>query len=191
MVCRLDVEAKRRVMTEARERDDAQKGAVTAPLLPGRSEDAAASAARKADREEKLRQRAMLPMPATVSAASVYEEAGDVAPAAAALPQQEPDCADLAAAAAGTSQNYYTSGMQDLSERTNRFTTTDKMEVHRKMAIAPADWFGKGIHSSQAAAVEADSTACGALTVGVAPNSAASRVFTPGLRIVDDEPANS
>jgi hypothetical protein len=84
--------------------------------------------------------------------------------------------------------------MQDLSQRTNRFTTTDKMEMHRKMAIAPADWFGKGIHSSQAAgaaAADADPAACEALTVGVAPKSARSNVFTPGLRIVDDGPAKT
>jgi hypothetical protein len=186
MVCRLDVEAKRRIMTEARELDDAQKGAVTA--LPGKSEDPAASATRKADREEKLRQRSMLPMPATVSAASVYEEAGGAAPSAAPALQPPHDSADLAAAAAGISRDYYTSGMQDLSQRTNRFTTTDKMEMHRKMAIVPANWFGTGIHSSQGGA---DPAASEQLTVGAAPSSDASSVFTPGLRIVDDDPTTS
>ena len=52
----------------------------------------------------------MLPMPAAVSAASVYEEAGGVAPSSKGVYKVVPTSAELAAAAAGTSKNYYTTG---------------------------------------------------------------------------------
>ena len=70
--------------------------------------------------------------------------------------------------------------MQDLSGRTNRFTSTEKMEIHRKMAIAPSDWFGCSIHDSDSVVASEASE-----SVGQRP----SDIFTPGLRIVGDKPA--
>ena len=35
---------------------------------------------------------------------------------------------------------------QDGSDRTNRFTTSEMAQTHRELAVAPDDWFGKGIH---------------------------------------------
>mmetsp|Transcript_4075 Transcript_4075/g.13175 ORF Transcript_4075/g.13175 Transcript_4075/m.13175 type:complete len:267 (+) Transcript_4075:981-1781(+) len=108
------------------------------------------AARRRAAREEKLRERAMLPTPATVAAASVYADpdgdGGEEPPAPVVAQRIEPSAAEMAAAAAGQQVGFYTSGMQDASDRNNRFTSDDKVEAHRQMAIAPSDWFGSGIH---------------------------------------------
>lgn len=73
MVCQLDVEAKRRKVAEFEEaRSAVMLGQRRAQLLPPSEEDEQQSAARKAERDEKLRAREMLPMPSTVAAGSVY-----------------------------------------------------------------------------------------------------------------------
>jgi len=150
MVCRLDVEAKRRKNAEAQARAEAQRTQTSyaGNALSGETEEEAAR--RRAAREEKLRERAMLPTPATVAAASVYAdpdgEEGEEPPAPVVAPRIEPSAAEMAAAAAGQQVGFYTSGMQDAADRNNRFTSDDKVEAHRQMAITPSDWFGSGIH---------------------------------------------
>ena len=52
---------------------------------------------------------------------------------------------ELAAAASGVDAPMH-KGMQDGSDRTNRFTTSEMAQTHRELAVAPDDWFGKGIH---------------------------------------------
>ena len=77
MVCQLDMEAKRRRLAAAEEakhlawRADAMVGGAAAEQS---AESAEAAAARRAIREEALRKRAMLPMPDTVAATSVYDD---------------------------------------------------------------------------------------------------------------------
>ena len=161
MVCQLDIEAKRRKLQAA---EEARYAALAPPTKGGASasaEDAAAAAARHAAREEKLRERAMLPMPTTVSASSVYADGADEkseedAPEAesatggdaaatttvsSVAEQVNLDPARQAHAASGTSMSY-TSGVQDGGEqRTNRHTTSALAAQHRALAVAPADWF--------------------------------------------------
>jgi len=160
MVCQLDVEAKRRKIAAAEE-------AKLAVAMPGvakttDAESEAAAAARLAAREEKLRERALLPMPTTVAATSVYGEAepsGDSTEAggsqaadegaSAAKPQAtqptvtQPTAVDLAAEAAAASgaSMAYTSGMQDTEQRVNRHTTPGIAAAHRALAVPRADWF--------------------------------------------------
>ena len=76
MVCQLDVEAKRRKIAEAEESKRAATMAEmrSAAATKSTAESEEAEAARLAEREEKLRQRALLPMPSCVTATSVYGE---------------------------------------------------------------------------------------------------------------------
>ena len=171
MVCQLDVEAKRRKMQSQEEERLAAAGFgekagrdVTANSL----EDEAAAAARKAERDQKLLERAMLPMPSCVAATSVYAEgnadegsggssdavgmpssrpsaSGATIPAGASpLPLGDAAASDaaLAAAGAGTLRHSYTGGMQDGTGevRTNRHTTGVMAASHRKMAEMSQSW---------------------------------------------------
>jgi len=159
MVCKLDVEAKRRKIAEKEAERDAEhmlgqakvQAAVEAP--PDESE-----IERRAAREQKLRERAMLPMPAAVSAASVYDS--DLTPDAAAkpapaeppsVPAADPaiSALEMAATASGVT------GAFTGEQKVNRFTSADKAAVHRSLAVAPDDWFGSGIHSTEPAVPEA------------------------------------
>mmetsp|Transcript_53999 Transcript_53999/g.139479 ORF Transcript_53999/g.139479 Transcript_53999/m.139479 type:complete len:255 (+) Transcript_53999:325-1089(+) len=79
MVCQLDIEAKkRRLATAEQERQDAWRAATaTGGVFRETPEDAEAAAAHRAAREEALRKRHMLPMPAEVAAGSVYADPSD------------------------------------------------------------------------------------------------------------------
>lgn len=155
MVCQLDVEAKRRKLAAFEEAREAERKVGTGMAgAADEAETAEAAAARLAAREEKLRQRAMLPMPSTVAATSVYREAegedaetgGDggnsSAPPLPTLPTKLPpiDAAAEAAAASGASMAY-TSGMQDGEQRVNRHTSEGLAAAHRELAVPRADWF--------------------------------------------------
>mmetsp|Transcript_45312 Transcript_45312/g.98588 ORF Transcript_45312/g.98588 Transcript_45312/m.98588 type:complete len:334 (+) Transcript_45312:102-1103(+) len=153
MVCRLDVEAKKRKMDALEAKREAERNFSAKKVVVEAPDDEAAR--RKAEREEKLRQRAMMPMPKTVAAASVYVDPNEQSEGEEPPPRVEvvqPVAADpavLAEAAAGVDSSYG-KGMQDATERTNRFTSTDKAAIHRSLAVAPADWFGVGIHAAAA-----------------------------------------
>ena len=74
MVCQLDMEAKRRRLAEAEQAKQDSWRSDTRQGVPAEesAERVEAEAARRAAREEALRQRALLPMPETVIATSVY-----------------------------------------------------------------------------------------------------------------------
>lgn len=162
MVCQLDVEAKRRQIAEFEEARRAEQMAAMGRAGTAAVEDEAAAAQRRAEREEKLRQRAMLPMPECVTATSVYlevegAEAGGEAPAAggssgaggvpvvaaSAPATSEAELAAAAAVGSGTVGFSYTSGTQDPTRAhptNNRFTTESMVASHR--ALLPGDdWF--------------------------------------------------
>lgn len=161
MVCQLDVEAKRRKMAAFEEAREAERRVGTGMAVAvDEVESAEAAAARLAAREEKLRQRAMLPMPSTVAAASVYGEAeeedpgtgGEGSSSSAPLPtlpvklptlpaKAPPIEAHTEAAAAGGASMSYTSGMQDGEQRVNRHTSAGLAAAHRELAVPRADWF--------------------------------------------------
>mmetsp|Transcript_19232 Transcript_19232/g.44205 ORF Transcript_19232/g.44205 Transcript_19232/m.44205 type:complete len:341 (-) Transcript_19232:346-1368(-) len=153
-VCRIDVEANKRKFAaiEAARTAERNPGAVAATPVPAMDEE---EKNRRAAREEKLRQRAMMPMPSTVAASSVYVDetdggtASESAPGTESSNAHETDTAILAAAAAGV-ESTYGKGQQDAADRQNRFTTADKAAAHRSLAVAPADWFGNGIHAAAA-----------------------------------------
>ena len=168
MVCQLDVEAKRRKIAEAEESKRAATMAEmrSAAATKSTAEDEEAEAKRLAAREEKLRQRAALPMPSCVTATSVYgENDPDDAVADAADPSAQTttdtsssvfkpgiaevitaapamSASELAAAASGTQSFSYTSGIQDGTgaARTNRFTSAEMAASHRKL-LPGDDWF--------------------------------------------------
>jgi hypothetical protein len=161
MVCQIDMEAKRR-------RLESNDAIVTANGPGGgagssTAEDEAAAAARKAEREQKLLERAMLPMPSCVTATSVYTEgseqdtggvatAGGAASSGHAATTGTSTCAttasatpatdaEVAAAAAGTLGYSYTHGLQETgAQRTNRHTTPALAEAHRRMAAMDQSW---------------------------------------------------
>ena len=148
MVCQLDVEAKMRRIQEAEELKKAEQLAAMgkasgAGSSTGESDEA--RAARLAEREEKLRQRALLPMPACVTATSVYEEAEAALPVSttAVAPTVAPELDPSVAAAVGSGAQAfsYTSGMNDGVARPNRFTSAEVAASHRKMAVPADDWF--------------------------------------------------
>lgn len=163
MVCQLDVEANKRRLAEAEEAKAAQQRAAMGKASASASdaESDAAKAVRLAAREEKLRQRDMLPMPSCVTATSVYTEGnpeGEVAagsseggaPSASTLHASATDPSvaapvldDAAAAAVGSgAQGFsYTGGTQDGASRPNRFTSAEMAAQHRKMAEPAMDWF--------------------------------------------------
>ena len=41
---------------------------------------------------------------------------------------------------------------EELDMSSNKFTSTDKAAMHRSLAVAPADWFGSGIHAADSGA---------------------------------------
>jgi hypothetical protein len=146
MVCRLDMEAKRRKLDAV---EEARRAIGGREAVSTETEEEAA--ARIAAREEKLRQRAMMPMPSTVIATTVYDD-GDPSSTAddgtklaegssAAVPlvaqTEEPSAADLARAASGA-QMSYTGGMQDGTHHVNRHTTPGLAAAHRAMAVPAA-----------------------------------------------------
>jgi hypothetical protein len=160
MVCQLDVEAKRRKLVDA---EEAKRAATMIAMSTGAEQQAESEsvlAARRAEREEKLRQRAMLPMPSCVTATSVYTEnapegedeapaegaPAPARPAPAAPAAAELSTSELAAAASGASGFSYTSGIQDGtgSARPNRFTTEEMAASHRRM-LPGSDWFNVGL----------------------------------------------
>jgi hypothetical protein len=164
MVCQLDVEAKRRKLAEheAKRRAEQTQHAAAADVRV-EQENAEAAAARRAEREEKLRQRAMLPMPACVTATSVYDEGreGDeeapppssneaavVAPSSATAstavtaPTAAVPTMDAVAGSGVGASFSYTSGNQDgEAGRVNRHTTNEMAAAHRALAQPSADWF--------------------------------------------------
>lgn len=151
MVCRIDVEANKRKHVEIEAARTAERDPGAAASMPAPVEDEEAKKKRVA-REETLRERAMLPMPACVAAASVYEDEDSEPPPSRGVDVNagvQIDTATLAASASGVNSTYG-KGMQDATERVNKFTTADKAAAHRSLAVAPADWFGTGIHADAA-----------------------------------------
>jgi hypothetical protein len=154
MVCQIDMEAKRRKLQAS---EEARRSVMTTSSSITESEEE--TAARLAAREEKLRQRAMLPMPTTVAATSVYGEVEDAEAGGAEASSVDATCtdtngtkagssstsapsqmsavetdADMARAGSGANMSY-TNGMQDGSQRVNRHTTPGLAAVHRSLAV--------------------------------------------------------
>ena len=173
MVCQLDIEAKRRKVADAEEAKRAMASAAMGKASRGEedAESAAAEAARRAAREEKLRQREMLPMPACVTATSVYAEGqpeGDAAaaegeaagssaapgPSSTMVPPVAPPVVSdsmLAAAGSGATGFSYTSGIQDGTgvARVNRFTSDEMAASHRKL-LPNDEWFNVRLPTEEA-----------------------------------------
>ena len=97
MVCQLDVEAKRRKMAELEAARDAA-GVAATHIDTASAEDIEK---RRIDREAKLRERAMKPMPAAMSASSVYDDDEPGQSSLRVEKQKEADTNELAAAASG------------------------------------------------------------------------------------------
>ena len=135
MVCQIDVDAKRRKIAEVEEARFA-----TGPVEVVETEEDIAL--RRAAREEKLRERAMMSYPEEITASSVY--ADDEKPTLADNQElaTELSLAEQAAAASGDIAGTisYTSGMQDGSLRPNKHTSGDMAAAHRAQAIVPNDW---------------------------------------------------
>ena len=168
MVCQLDVEAKRRKMQEREDERLAAAGFGGAKAEAAvTEEDAQLAAERKAEREKKLLERSMMPMPSCVTATSVYSEGleesgeaaegGAVASTSAAGTLAQPTIAAavdgvlaaatatdgyMAAAGAGTVGHSYTGGTQDGTggERTNRHTTSSMAASHRRLVGGKVDY---------------------------------------------------
>ena len=85
MVCQLDIEAKRRRLDAAEQakHEAWKKDTMTGASAEESAENAEAAAARRVARDAALRQRAMLPMPSSVAATTVYEDGSSSADAAA------------------------------------------------------------------------------------------------------------
>ena len=153
MVCQIDVDAKRRKIAEVEE----ARFAAAKPNPNEVAETEEEIARRRAAREEKLRERAMMAYPEEVIASSVYADdmptEADNQKLATELSQ-----AEQAAAAAGgeTGTISYTSGMQDGSLRPNKHTSAEMAAAHRAQAVPAADWmFGAaGAATVTAAAAE-------------------------------------
>jgi len=154
MVCQLDVEANKRRIAEleaARDRERMSEHKVGKETEEERRR-------KLAEREAKLLEREMMPMPATVCARVVDEDATDEEAEGAAttstLHVEKPvplDPAALAIAASGVASSY-TGGMQDGAKRVNRFTTDAAAAAHRKLAVPGADWFNPTPKEDEAAA---------------------------------------
>ena len=145
MVCQLDVEAKRR-KTEALE---AARDAERTGHMGESGANDEAEAARRAVREEKLRERAMMPMPVTVSANGLAILENPEAPQTLTLvPECPADGALLAIEGSGTS-------VSKLAAPENRGPVA---AMHRAMAVAPVDWFNP---SAAAGALPPADPACG------------------------------
>ena len=97
MVCQLDVEAKRRKMAELEAARDA--AGVAATHIDTASAEEIEK--RRKDREAKLRERAMKPMPVAMSASSVYDDDEQGQSSLRVEKQKEADTNELAAAASG------------------------------------------------------------------------------------------
>lgn len=133
----------------------AKAAAVQAAAAAAAEAERIADEQRREVREEKLRQRAMLPMPAAVAAVvrdpdAMTEPAqptGEV-PLLMAVPGAGVDLLTLAADASGV-KGSYTAGMQDAVERVNRFTSAEMAGNHRKLAVPTNDWFmpGGAVHA--------------------------------------------
>ena len=151
MVCQLDVEAKRRKIAEFEEARDAA-GRVN-PYVAERatSEEVAA---RREEREAKLRERAMLAMPSTVAAASVYEDYDEEGGTSSLKVEPVPEFDPLASAAAGSGVSAsMAKGLQDggyMSAPVNKFTSTEMASAHRSLAVPDASFFAPGIHAEEA-----------------------------------------
>lgn len=157
MVCQLDVEAKRRKIAEFEDARDAAGRVATRADIDAQREDKQEAEQRRVDREAKLRERAMIAMPSTVAASSVYEDDDGEAPSLKVAPEVVFDPLAAAAAASGV-KGSMTSGMQDGLDRTNRFTTTELAATHRALAVPDSSFFAPGIHAEQ---VDEEGTAAG------------------------------
>jgi len=149
MVCQIDVDAKRRKIAEVEEARFA-----TGPVEVVESEEEIAL--RRAAREEKLRERAMMSYPEEITASSVYADDLPTEVDNQAL-ATELSLAEQAAAASGDIAGTisYTSGMQDGSLRPNKHTSGEMAAAHRAQAIVPNDWmFGSAGAATAAAAQE-------------------------------------
>lgn len=133
-VCQIDVDAKKRKIQELEE----ARAATNLEVSKVETEEEIAQ--RRLEREERLRQRAMMSFPETVAASSVYEEDEKPEEPAVVATTDEPSAAELAAAASGVDGSY-TSGMQDGAVRPNKHTSASAAASHRSQAIVPNDWF--------------------------------------------------
>ena len=151
MVCRLDMEAKKRKIDAIEASKEADRTGQRGVAPPATAEDLAAEAKRREEREEKLRQRAMKNHSAAVAAASVYDDGEAPKPdgPAAGTGQVAPTTEELAGAASGVNATL-ARGMQDATTRTNKFTSVEMQNLHHKLAVPKDDWFGAGgIHAAE------------------------------------------
>lgn len=137
MVCQLDVEAKRRKTEALEAARDAERTGRTGGASGANDE---AEAARRAARQEKLRERAMIPMPVTVAANGLTMLENPEASQGLTLVAERPaDGALLAIEGSGTSTR------SPLAEQCGPGETagerTDLVAMHHAMAVAPSDWF--------------------------------------------------
>ena len=133
-VCQIDVDAKKRKYQELEE----ARASTNLEVTYVETEEEIAQ--RRFEREEKLRQRAMMSFPETIAASSVYEEGEKPEEPVVAAAADEPSAAELAAAASGVGGSY-TSGMQDGVVRPNKHTSAHGAASHRSQAVVPNDWF--------------------------------------------------
>ena len=147
MVCQLDVEAKKRKIAEVEEARRLQTMAAmsgAASSSTTSAEEEAERARKLAEREAKLRERAMLPTPSCVTATSVYTEMDPEAavPAEPTAPVVAPeaDLSTMAAVGSGAQGFSYTGGKQDATSTAqvvNKFTSEEMARQHRAMMAPP------------------------------------------------------
>ena len=147
MVCQLDVEAKKRKIAEVEEARRLQTMAAMSGAASSSTtsvEEEAERARKLAEREAKLRERAMLPTPSCVTATSVYTEMDPEAavPAEPTAPVVAPeaDLSTMAAVGSGAQGFSYTGGKQDATSTAqvvNKFTSEEMARQHRAMMAPP------------------------------------------------------